>query len=141
MRVPWEAYSQPKKSSIRLTKTYIKGPYLRGNRNAQKVHKTDVLVTNNLDLVIQAEAAKVVLLLRRTLVQSTKIDIAACVALADRERNLAWHGRRLAPSNLELLAMEGELFDSGIGMKCRSSGTIEEGKENARLFGEDADGL
>ena len=49
--------------------------------------------------------------------------------------------RRLAPSNLELLAMEGELFDGGIRMKCRGSGTIQEGKENARLFGEDADGL
>jgi hypothetical protein len=107
------------------------------------VHKTDVLVTDNLDLINQAKAAKVVpkLLLRRTVVQSTKIDIAACIALADGERNLARHGRRLAPSNLELLAVEGKLFDSGIGMKCRGSGTIEEGKENARLFGEDADGL
>ena len=105
------------------------------------MHKADVLVTDNLDLIDQAKAAKVVpeLLLCRTVVQSTEIDVAACIALADGQRDLAWHGRRLAPSNLELLAMEGELFDSGVGMKRRSSGAIEEREENARLFREDAD--
>jgi hypothetical protein len=35
--------------------------------------------------------------------------------------------------------MKRELFDGGVGMKCRSSGAVEEGEENARLFGEDAD--
>jgi hypothetical protein len=107
------------------------------------VNKTDVLVTDNLDLIDQTKAAKVVteLFLRRTLIQSTEIDIAARVALTDGERDLAGHRRRLAPSNLELLTVERELFDGGIGMKRRSSCTIEEGKENARLFGEDADGL
>ena len=35
--------------------------------------------------------------------------------------------------------MEGEFFDGRVGVKCRSSGAIEERKENARLFGEDAD--
>jgi hypothetical protein len=35
--------------------------------------------------------------------------------------------------------MKGELFDGRIGMKCRSSGAVEEREENARLFGEDAD--
>jgi hypothetical protein len=92
------------------------------------VNKTDVLITDNLDLIDQAKAAKVVaeLLLRRTLIQPAEI-------------NMARHGRRLAPSNLKHLAVEGELFDSGIGMKCRSSGTTEKRKENTRVFGEDAD--
>jgi hypothetical protein len=35
--------------------------------------------------------------------------------------------------------MEGELFDGRVGMKCRSSGALEEREKNARLFGEDAD--
>jgi hypothetical protein len=35
--------------------------------------------------------------------------------------------------------MERELFDGRVGMKCRSSGALEEREENARLFGEDAD--
>jgi hypothetical protein len=35
--------------------------------------------------------------------------------------------------------MEGEFFDGGVGMKCRSSGALKEREENARLFGEDAD--
>jgi hypothetical protein len=34
--------------------------------------------------------------------------------------------------------MEGELFDGCVGMKCRSSGALEEREENTRLFGEDA---
>jgi hypothetical protein len=105
------------------------------------VNKIDILITDNLDLIDQAKAAKVVaeLLLRRTLIQPAEINIAACSALADGELNLARHGRRLAPSNLKHLAVEGELFDSGIGMKCRSSGTTEKRKENTRVFGEDAD--
>ena len=37
--------------------------------------------------------------------------------------------------------MEGKFFDGRVGMKCRSSGALEEGEENARLFGEDADRL
>jgi hypothetical protein len=122
---------------------YVKEAYLCGDRDAQEMNKTDVLVTDNLDLINQAKAAKVVaeLLLCRTLVQPAEIDIAACIALANGERNLARHGRRLAPSNLELLAVEGKFLDGGIRMKCRGSGTIEEGKKNARLFREDADGL
>src|SRR5260221_12876175 len=119
----------------------MKGACLCGDRDAQKVHKTDVLVTDNLDLIDQAKAAKVVteLLLCRTLVQSTKVDIAACVALTNGQRDLARHRRRFAPSNLELLAVEGELFDSGIGMERRSSGTIEGREENARLLRGNAD--
>jgi hypothetical protein len=58
------------------------------------------------------------------------VDIAACVALVDGERNLAQHRRRLAPSNLAPLAMGGELFD-----------IIEEREVTARRFGKDADGL
>lgn len=37
--------------------------------------------------------------------------------------------------------MEGELFDGRVGMERRSSGTIKEREENARLFGEDTDRL
>jgi hypothetical protein len=72
---------------------YIKGLHLCGNRDAQKVNKTDVLVMDNLDLIDQAKAAKVVaeLLLCCTLIWPAKINIAACIALANGEHNLAQH--------------------------------------------------
>jgi hypothetical protein len=97
------------------------------------VHKTDVFITDDLNLIDQAKAAEVVteLLLCRALIKSAEIDITACVALTDGQRDLAWHGRRLAPSNLELLAMEGKFFDRGIGMERGGSGAIEEREENA----------
>jgi hypothetical protein len=96
------------------------------------VDKANVLVTDNLDLVDKTEAAKVIaeLLLGRALVEPTKIDVTACVALADSEGNLTGNGGRLAPTNLELLAMQRELFDGGIGVERAGSRTIEEGKEN-----------
>ena len=37
-----------------------KEPCLCGDRDAQKVHKTSVLVTDNLDLVNETKAAKVI---------------------------------------------------------------------------------
>jgi hypothetical protein len=64
--------------------------YLGRNRYAEEVDKTNVLVTDNLDLINKTEATKVIaeLFLGRTLVEPTKIDITACIALADSEGNL-----------------------------------------------------
>jgi hypothetical protein len=117
--------------------------YLGRNRYAEEVDKTNVLVTDNLDLINKTEATKVVaeLLLGRTLVEPTKIDITACIALTDSEGNLTGDRGRLSPTNLELLAMQRELFDGGIGVERARSGAIEEGKEDTRLFREDSDGL
>lgn len=94
--------------------------------------KANVLVTDNFDLVNETEATKVIaeLFLGRTLVEPTKIDVAACIALAYSEGNLARDWGRLAPTNLELLAVQRKLFDGGIGVECACSRPIKEGEEN-----------
>lgn len=94
--------------------------------------EANVLVTDNLDLVDETEATKVIaeLLLGRTLVKPTKIDVTACIALADSEGDLTGNRGRLAPTYLELLAMQRELFDGRIGVERACSGAIKEGKEN-----------
>ena len=102
------------------------------NRNAEEVDKANVLVADNLDLVDETEATKVIaeLLLGRTLVEPTKIDVTACIALADSEGDLARDRGRLAPTNLEFLAMQRKLFDGGIGVERACSGAIKEREEN-----------
>jgi hypothetical protein len=79
---------------MQVTETSINGgTYLCGDRDAQKVNKPDILVTDNFYLVNKAKATKVVteLLLGGAIVQPTEIDIAAGVALADGQRDLARH--------------------------------------------------
>jgi len=71
------------------------------------------------------------LLLGRTFIKSTKIDVTACVALTDGEGDLARDWGRLSPANLELLAVQRELFDGCIGVECAGSRAIKEGEENA----------
>jgi hypothetical protein len=107
------------------------------------VDETNVLVTDNLDLVNETKATKVIaeLLLGRTLIKPTKIDVTARIALTDGEGDLARDRGRLSPTNLELLAMQRELFDGRIGVECAGSGAIKEGEENTRLFREDSDRL
>jgi len=71
------------------------------------VDESDVFVTDNLHLVNEAKATEIIteLLLSRSLIKSTEIDVTACVALTDSEGNLAGKWGRLFPANLELLAM------------------------------------
>jgi hypothetical protein len=107
------------------------------------VHEADVLVPDDLDLVDEAEAGEVVpeLLLRHVLVQAAEVHVPAGVALADRQRDLLRDRARLAPADLELLAVEGELLDRRVRMKGGGGGALEEREEDAGLLGEDADVL
>jgi hypothetical protein len=70
------------------------------------------------------------LLLGRTLIKPTKIDVTACVALTDGEGDLAGDRGRLSPTNLELLAMKSELLDGCIGVERAGNRAIKEGEEN-----------
>jgi hypothetical protein len=97
------------------------------------MYESDVLVADYLDLIDQPEPAEVVpqLFFSGVLVQTTKIYVSTGVALADREAHLRTDGRRLSPSDLELLTMKGELLDGGICVERRSGCTVKEGQENA----------
>ena len=116
---------------------------LRSGGDGEEVDETDVLVAHNLHLVDQAEAREVItqLLLGHCLVEPAEVHVATSVALLDRERNLRGHGRRLAPADLELLAVQRELLDERIGVEGCGRRAVEEGKEDTRLFGQDADRL
>jgi hypothetical protein len=68
--------------------------HLCGDRNAQKVNKPDVLITDDFDLVNEPKATEVIteLLLSGAIIKPTEIDITTGVALADGQRDLARHG-------------------------------------------------
>ena len=85
----------------------MKLTYLGSGGDAQEMDKTDILVPNDLHLINQTKPAKIVaqLFLSHVLVQSTDINIAARVTLLDAQCNLTWYRGRLAPANLQLLAM------------------------------------
>ena len=55
------------------------------------MYKADILVTDDFDLINEPKATEVVteLLLGGAIIQPAKIDIAACVALADGQGDLA----------------------------------------------------
>lgn len=105
--------------------------------------ETDVLVPDDLDLVDKTETAQVVPqhLLGGVLVQTSQIHVPARVALADRQGDLARHGRGFAPTDLELLAVQGQLLDGCVCVERSGGSAIQEGEEDAGLLGEDSDGL
>lgn len=72
------------------------------------MNKSYVLVPNDLDLVNKTKATELVaeLLLCHTLIQAAKVDIPACITLADSKSNLGGHRGWLSPSNLQLLAVQ-----------------------------------
>ena len=97
------------------------------------MNKANVLVPDNLDLVDEPESTEIVseLLFGDGLVKTAKVDVPACIALADGQGDLTGDGAGLSPANLEFLAMENELFDGGIGVECGRCGTIEERDKDA----------
>ena len=58
------------------------------------MHKPDVLIPNNLHLVDETEAAEILpkRLLCEALVEVTKVNVPACIALLDSESNRTWDG-------------------------------------------------
>jgi hypothetical protein len=76
--------------------------HLRGHGDAQKVHKPNVLVSDDFHLVNESEPTEIVsqLLLCQSVVKTPYIDIPARVTLADSEPNLSRDRRRFAPTNL-----------------------------------------
>lgn len=65
--------------------------YLDGGGDAQEVHKSNVLIPDDLHLVNETEATQVLpqCLLRETLIEITEVNVPASVALLDSESDRA----------------------------------------------------
>lgn len=105
------------------------------------MNETDILIPNDLDLIDQPKSAEIIpeLLLCHALVETAKIHVPACIALADGKSHLGRNGRRLSPTNLKLLSVERQLLDRGVRVESSSGRAIQKGQKHARFFGEDAD--
>lgn len=105
--------------------------------------EADILVTDDLDLVNQSETAEIVAehLLGHAFIQSTKIDVTAGIALLDALQNLARDWAGFSPTNFEFVSVKSDLLDGRVGMESSGGRSIQERNEDARLFGQDANGL
>lgn len=116
---------------------------LHGVSNRQEVDKGNVLLPDDLDRVNGTELSKILaqLLVANLFGEVTQIDISRGARLlnsqSDRGRDLGG----LAPANLDVLALDAELFQDGIRVEVGGSIGIEERDEGAVLVGEKADRL
>lgn len=107
------------------------------------MNESNVLVADDLDLVDGPKSAEVVSerLLGRLLLEVSNVDVPRRLVLVDRERDRLQHRRGLAPSDLELLAVQGELLDGRVGVEGGGGGAVEERDEHAGFLGQEADVL
>lgn len=120
-----------------------KRTHLRCGGNIQEVNETNVLIPDDFDLVDKTEAAQIIPkhLLRHSFVEASEIDVAAGVALLDALQNLAGNWACLAPTDLQFVAVKSDFLDGGVSVECSGRCAVEEGDEDAGLFGEDTNGL
>ena len=113
---------------------------LCGSGDGEEMDEADTLVPDNLDLVDEPKAAKIVtqLCFGNVFVQAAEIDVARGITLLDSEKDRRWHGAGLSPSDLEFDTMQRELLEGGIGVERSSGSTIEEGNESTRFLSENA---
>jgi len=111
--------------------------YLHGSTDAQKVYETDTLVPYDLDLIDRSESRQIVsqFTLGQRVIQSTEIDVPGSFCHGDGLHNLRGNSRRFAPTDLELLTVQGELLHRRIGVEGGSSGSIQERDEDAGFLG------
>ena len=78
---------------------------LRRDGDAEEVDETNILVSDDLDLINQTEPTEVIpqLFFGRVLVQTTEIDVPAGVALLNCQCDLTGNRGGLSPTNLQLL--------------------------------------
>lgn len=104
MFTTWES-GVDKQLHDRMMKDFM---HLSSNRDAEEMDKADVLVPHDFNLVDEAESAELVpeLLLGHVLIKPANINVPARVALTDSQSDLCGDRRRLAPTDLELLAVQ-----------------------------------
>lgn len=103
--------------------------------------KADVLVPDDLDLIDRTEPAEVVSqrLLGDGLVEVAEVDVSRRAVLLDGQHDGRRDRARLAPPDLEFLAVELDLSHERVGVESGGGGRVDEGDEGAALLGEDFD--
>jgi hypothetical protein len=101
--------------------------------------KSNVFVSDNLNLINQAESRQVVTqhFLGHRLIQSSEIDVSGCIALGNAKHHLRRNWTSLAPTDLEFLVVKRKFFDCRISMESGSGSSIQERDEHAGLLGKD----
>jgi hypothetical protein len=107
------------------------------------VHEPNVLVPDDLDLIDESETTEIVsqLLLRQVVVKTSYINVPARIALTDSEPDLGRDRGRFAPADFELLTVQRQFLNGGIGMEGSGSTSVQEGQENAGFLRKDPDGF
>jgi len=116
---------------------------LNGIGNGEEVHKSNVLLPHNLNRVNGTELAEILtdLLLGDVLRQVAKVDIARSTLLLNGQGHRGRDLRRLAPANLNILALDAELFQDGIRVEVSGGAGVQERDEGAVLVGKKANRL
>ena len=114
---------------------------LCGGGDREEMDEADALVPDNLDLVDETEAAKIVtqLCFGNIFVQAAEIDVARGIALLDSEKDRRWHGAGFSPADLEFDTVQRYLLEGGIGVESSGGSTIEERNEGTRFLSENTD--
>lgn len=115
--------------------------HLHGNGNTQEVDKTDVLVSNNLDLINipKRRANSSEILFGSRLIEITDKHIPSRLRFGDRSTDVTGQVRGMTPFDDELLTTQSKLFDRSIGEKGSGSRSVQEGDEDVAPVGEEFD--
>lgn len=119
------------------------GDCLDGIGDRQEVNKGNVLFADNLNRVNSTKLSKILpdLLIRDVFGQVAQVDISRSARLLNSKSHRGRHLRRLAPTNLDVLSLDAELFQDGIGVEVGGRAGIQKGDEGAVLVGKEPDGL
>jgi hypothetical protein len=99
--------------------------------------ESDVLIPDNFDLINRSEPRQLVsqILFGRRGREVPDKYVPRGLLLLDRLHDVGRQSRRLSPTDSELLPMQGQLLDAGVGVEARGGRAVKEGDEDAGLFG------
>lgn len=107
----------------------------------QEVNKTNRLLAYDLDSVDETELAEILteLVLGHIFRQIAQVDIAGGTRLLNGKRNGSRDLRRLAPTDLDVLTTNRQLFQDCVRVEMGGGAAVEEGNESTVLVGQEPD--
>ncbi len=114
---------------------------LNGIGDGQEMDESDVLLSHNLNGIDGAELTQVLaqFLIRDVLRQVSEVDVARRARLLDGQSDRGGYLGGLAPADLDILALDAELFQDGIRVEMSGRAGIQEGDEGTILVRKQAD--